>query len=32
MTPVTSTTSPTTMLTIDSAMAASINFHCMPKV
>jgi hypothetical protein len=32
MTPVTMTTSPTTMLTIDSAMAASILFNCMTKV
>jgi hypothetical protein len=32
MTPVTITTSPTTMLTIDSAMAASFHFHCMTKV
>jgi hypothetical protein len=29
---VTITTSPTTMLTIDSAMAASIHFHYMTKV
>ena len=32
MIPVMMTTSPTTMLTIDSAMAASIQFHCILKV